>query len=239
MIAMLKQWRPHVWRGLVIVLAALACGGRALAAVSPADVEKRIRKKLQEKWVCENLVVEVEPYPAQKETDRGHFKSILIKADVAKWKGIAIRPIYLESEDVVLDIPALINEDKIETKSSKKTTFKARMNEKELNGLFQKKKMPIKNPKLDLGKGDVTFTGTYQVGRLGSNLKLVGEFTVKNETDLWLHAKKAWVSGIPLPSAILNQILKLLNPLINFSDMPFSPRVKKFEIKNDAITLTG
>jgi hypothetical protein len=224
---------------LCAVLLCAVFGGRAAAAVSVEDVERRIRKKLQKKWVCKDLVVEVVPYESQSETDKGHFKSILLKADVAKWKGLAIRPIYLKSQDVVLDIPKLVKDEDIVTKSCKKTTFKARMGETDLNGLFQKKKMPIKNPKIDLGKGDVTFTGTYQVARLGSNLKLVGEFDVKNETDLWFSVKKAWISGVPLPSSVLNQVLKLVNPLINFSELPFSPRIKKFQIEDKAVTVIG
>jgi len=229
--------RQRLWSALGAGLLLLALAGQA-RAVTVDEIEQRIRKKLDQRWDFNNLVVRVEPY-SQPETDKGYLKSILMQADVAKWKGVALRPIYLRSEDVVLDLPALLVDNKLETKSSKKTTFLAKISEADLNGLFKKKNMPIKNPKIELGQGDVTFTGTYQVGRLGSNLKLNGVFTVKNETHLWFTARKGWVSGIPLPAALLNQVLSLLNPLLDFSELPFSPRVKKFEIKDKAIAVEG
>ncbi len=222
---------------LATAIAALLSSG-ARAAVDPADVQQRLHKKLGKRWTCKKLVVKVTPYESQAETDRGHFRSILIKTDAATRKGLTIAPLMLKSYDVVLDLNALYKDNEIVTKSRRTTHIEAKMTEQDLNKLWLTKDMPIKQLHVDLGDGDVTCTGVYKLG-WGNRLKLIGEFEVKKETELHFKAKGGWINGVPLPLGLLNQVLKLMNPLLTFQDLPFAPRIKQFIIKDTYVAIKG
>ncbi len=222
--------------GILLILATMMV---AYGVVSAESVRTAIITRMHRVFKVQNLVVKVIPFQSDYWTQQGRFQTILVTVDRAEQKTVAIRNVYIKGFDVTLDLEELFEKSgDVKTKSRKRAIFSARVYKSDLNKLLALKKTPIKNIKVDFQGDKLVLTGTYQFA-FGHKLRMVGKLKLENHSKLSFIPTAASVNGIPLPAGPLRVMLNNINPLIEFRNIPLSPRVDKIEIKDDYILVKG
>jgi len=241
--------QPHAvsrWvRAAAMLVAVIVTSVPGAAATTVEQVEQGIRDYMNRKFKCTDLKIQVVPYADQSLLQQGRLQSVVITEKRADKNGIIMNDLSLKATDVTISLDALFRLGKLRTPVRKSTNIQATIKEGELNEAFGRmKKMPIQQFALKFENGQIVCTGVFKF-IFGNKLKMIADVVpikskAKPEKDgIHFVVRRAWVNGLPLPAGQVNALLAGLNPIINFSDMPFSPDVKKITIRKDTLTISG
>lgn len=122
----------------------------------------------------------------------------------------------------------------IVVQSQKKSSFRAKLMETDVNKLLALKKTPIENLKADFGPGTVTFAGKYKL-----NIKLTGTLEIKKGYELHFKPTGAKVGAVGIPTGIINQFMSKLNPIFDTREIPLKPKLKAIKVTEKYIEITG
>lgn len=217
--------------GLTAGLALLAWGLSSLAgAVTTADVENRIRNEISKVWKVQNLEVGVAAY-SQAHSDRGLFKSVMVRADTADIAGIVVRPVYVKALDVTFDVPLMLAKDPvIRTRSRGQTDVYLVLYEQDLNEGLRRAQSVVPDLSATLAGGQITLTGTYKFV-WGNRFRMSGRLAVPDGYKINFVPTAAKVNGIPIPVSGVKLLLSKLNPILDLSTVIMQPRVNAITIE--------
>jgi hypothetical protein len=204
-------------------------------AVTATDVEQRLRNEITSAWKVQNLEVSVAPY-SQAYSDRGLFKSVMVRAEVADIAGIVVRPVYVKAMDVTFDMPLMLGRDPaIRTKSRGQTAINLVLYEKDLNEGLRRAQKVVPDLTATLAGGQITLTGTYKF-IWGNKFRMTGKLSVPDGYRINFVPTAAKVNGIPIPVSGVKLLLSKLNPLLDLSDVIMQPKVTAITIEDGKLT---
>lgn len=203
------------------------------------QIRAKLKDKVEERWDCTGLKIDLELYPDPARLDQGWFKSVAISATSATRRGVRLAPVVTKVWDVRLDLNKLFRQDEVVCLHYGKRYYYTKLSEDDLNrALRLKHDMPIKDVQAKLANGLITFTGCYQLG-WGHKLLLAGKLVPKNRYEIHFVPTKATVNGIPIPAGPLRTLLAKLNPLLDMEDVPLKPEVRSIRIYSGVLEVQG
>lgn len=199
-------------------------------AVTADDVAARLRQKIVNQWEVENLEVSVVPY-SQAYSDRGHFKSVTVRADKADIKGIVVRPVYVKGLDVVFDLRRMFGpEFSIRTLSRGHTEMYLVLYEADLNEGLRRVQKVVPDLKASLSDGQITLTGTYKFV-IGNKFRMSGKLVTPDGYKINFVPTAAKVNGVPIPVSGVKILVSKLNPILDLSEVIMQPRITSLTIE--------
>jgi hypothetical protein len=198
-----------------------------------AALEKYIKTKFEEP---RNLKIKLALFDDPQRLQRGHFREVAITTDSALFDGIAMEDLLLSAKDVMIDLPALFSRNHLETTQREHGIIRATVTEAHLNKAFQSVKMPIHDFQMSFVENGVVATGTYKF-IVGNRLQMHATLEPKPD-GIWFLCQRASVNGLALPSGQVRALLNKMNPIIDFTKLPFSPKVRKIAIDGEKKVLS-
>lgn len=117
--------------------------------------------------------------------------------------------------------------------------------EKDVNKFFVSNFDDVKgftNLKCDFSPNGFTASGTFTakfILTLSVNLKATGVMTLHRD-GIYLENTSFFISGVKQPDSLTKQILKEINPLLEFKeDIPFPVTIKSIKMTDDRVIATG
>lgn len=233
---------------LILALAGLMRPGPAVAEIpQPVTVQavaQQIETKVRQRFEAENLRVEVMPFDDDYYTQQGRFQWIVVSADKAMRDGVAIRDLFIKTFDVTLELEPLFAENiVINTLSSGRNIITARLYEADMNTMLSLEgdwqcNSGLQDMQVDCQDGTLKFTGKYK-WIVVSDIELIGTLKVMDHSQVDFEAQSAKMNGIPLPAGPLKSILRKLNPVIDFQNVPLEPPIESVTITTEYILVRG
>ncbi len=230
------------------VLAALMLAGPGTAEVpnpvTPEAVAQQIETKMRQRFEVENLKVEVMPFDDDYYTQQGRFQWIVVSADKAMRDGVAIRDFFTKVFDVTVDLEPLFAEIIVINKlSSGRHIITARIYEVDMNVMLGlegdwTRNSGIRDMQVDCQEGILKFTGKYK-WIVVSAIELIGTLKVVDRSRVDFEPTAAKINGIPLPAGPLKSLLRKLNPVLDFQEVPLQPTIESVTITTEYILVQG
>ena len=158
----------------------------------------------------QDLNVEIIPF-SENATSKGRFKKIVIKADNTKIKGVSIGRMYVELEDIWLNLYNLMKKNELLLFSLDKLTPELVINEDDLQDLIKKRNKlgNIKNLKISLNDGLIKLTGTLNLAGMDFPFNVTGKIILdRDKNAIFTRVKRINLGPFKLPSFLYNSILK-------------------------------
>ena len=218
---------PALWRVLP-----------AQAAVTIAEVEQALRHWLSAEMKSRNPEVTVEVLD-EASMQAGRFKWIELRAEQAERKRVKMSNLLLKGYDVQVDLPKLLapKDPAFETKSVGSTKLNVSTTKEELNQAFSYKKI-LDEFQIDFVKSRLVISGIYPLLSLNNKIRVEGGLQPQGSAVLLVDAQGS-INGVPVPQGIVKKLVNNINPLIDFSSIPFSPKIKEAILTNNTLTLRG
>jgi hypothetical protein len=165
--------------------------------------------------------------------EQGYFKEILIVAKPAKIKRRQFSLLRLRATNLHIDPNALLRDNDLETISST-TTLYAEVTADELTkALSHGKDSSVMNLKVDF-KGDVIqVSGNYNWGLFSGPFTATGKLRLASGHKIVADIQSLKVNGFETPAFIKNKFSERINPLIDYTDLPFKPPFRKLVIQGN------
>jgi hypothetical protein len=201
----------------------------ASAEASDQKMAERIASLLGEKFSPESLVVTVKESRAFAEMTGAVLSGIRI--DVMRLDALLAGGDALAVEDVD-SLASLIGYSKGEIV----------LLEKDVNSYFDNNDTKgFSNLKFDFTPGGFKADGIFSadfIFRLRIQLSAKGVLALESD-GLYLDGVSIYVEKVKQPSALTNQIVSRVNPLLEWSDIPFKVEFKTVTMDDDAAVMTG
>lgn len=164
----------------------------------------------------------------------GGFKEIKVEMHGSEVDSLKVSYAFLRLKNCVLDFEQLVRNKKFSFKDEGENDFLLQISEDDLNDVFKakSKKLRISSPKLDFRPGHVRFTGGIHILFFKDRVKVDGQFSVRNDSELHFNPKWMNLGIMPLPGFVLSKIRKSINPIASLEDF-------KFKIKMDTVKVTN
>ena len=211
--------------------------------VTAAAVAKQIETRLRAFMDFQGLQVEVVPRDDES-TQQGHFQSIGVSCDLATANQFAFRDFRIKASDVTLKLEKLFaDKPQVEKLAGGKTEISGRVLEADMNAELQKngswvQRSSLQNVAVHFEDDAIRFTGQCK-DLLGAQVEVTGTLKVREATLLDFSPTEVKVNGIPVPMALVRSLMKKLNPLYNFSDLPLQPTIDKVTVTKGYILVQG
>ena len=227
-----------------VLLSAVAAGwGQVPSPVTPAAVAQQLQTRLEQDWQVENLRLEVVPY-SDYWTQQGRFQYISLSADRATQGLVCIRDFFIKVFDVTLKLPELFADPvRVMTVSRSRSLISGRLTPDDMNMMLSPQgawgqKSSISDIKAEFLDGSIRFTAKYKM-LFGSDLEMTGMLHVAGDQEVDFEPTAAKVNGIPLPAGPVKSVMKAMNPLVNFQDVPLQPTIESVTITPEYILVRG
>jgi hypothetical protein len=164
----------------------------------------------------------------------GAFKEITVEMRGSEVDSLRVSFAFLRLKECILNFDDLIREKKFSFRDEGSNDFLIQVSEEDLNNVFKAKSdnLRISQPKLDLRPGHVRFSGGIHILFFNEKVRVDGQFTARNDSELHFNPKWMNVGIMPLPGFVLSKIRKSINPIATLEDF-------KFKIKMDTVRVTN
>jgi hypothetical protein len=106
------------------------------------------------------------------------------------------------------------------------------------NGGSWVERSDMKDLKVDLQEGQVELSGIYE-GFFNSHVQMTGELHVREQRYIDLEPISARVNRASFPPGPLKQLLRKLNPIMDFYEVPLQPQINSVTVANDEIRISS
>ncbi|MBI3922597.1 MAG: DUF2993 domain-containing protein [Armatimonadetes bacterium] len=206
-------------------------GDRVLHAL-----EQHVRARISNPENPKAAEIKIVPYDSEASTAKGRFKTIIVRSSPAKIKHVPIEEINLRADDVTIDVDQLLKKDDLDTKKSGKTTVEGTVSADNLNALFAGGKATHDmNLKARFEDGKVKISGYWKLFMFKGPIQTVGRLilTKKNTLDFEMDSLK--INNREAPKSVKDQFMERLNPVVQFDDIPFRPKITTLTFKGDKV----
>lgn len=206
-----------------IAIAASQSGARVTQAL-----ENYLRKRISSPGG--NLELKINP---SAKADQGYFTEVLIVAKPAKIKKRQFSLLRLRAKNLHINPNALLKNNELETLSST-TTLYAEVTAQELTkALAGGKDSSVMNLKVNF-KGDlIQVSGNYNWGIFSGPFTATGKLRLGSNHRILADIQSLQINGFEAPAIIKNKFSERINPLIDYTDLPFKPPFRNLVIQGD------
>ena len=176
--------------------------------------------------------MELKITPSAK-ADQGYFTEVLIVARPAKIKKRQFSLLRLRAKNVRIDTNALLRNNDLNTLSSD-TTLYAEVTSQELTkALAGGKDSSVMNLKVNF-KGDlIQVSRNYNWGIFSGPFTATGKLRLASKHQIVADIQSLKINGFEAPAFIKNKFSERINPLIDYTDLPFKPPFRKLVIQGN------
>jgi uncharacterized protein YpmS len=213
----------------------------AMIASNPQIIDNKLKAAmLNEVDNPASITIEI-THISPKDTALGKFKRIYVYAYRSSVENVIIESAKIEFLDVELNTKKLIENEKIRPVNKCTINMDVIVKEKDLNAFLQQKtkKIKVDNPKVRMMNDSMELSGSTKYGFVKVEFWAKGNFTVKNNKEIWFHASKMKVNRISMPRNFIGTIIKKINPLMNFDKFSFNVNLRQIKITDGQIRITS
>jgi hypothetical protein len=245
---MLRSARLFLVPALAFTLVSFVRPARAAVPtpITAGAVAKQMETQLRSCMDFDGLQVVVTPFDDDAQTQQGHFQSINISCTVARSGEFAFRDFSVKSTDVTLALDKLFADkpSTVKLAGGGKTEISGRVLCTDMNTMLQKgssswvRSSGLTNMAIAFADGAITFSGESK-DLCGAKVEVTGGITIREASMIDFSPTDAKVNGFAVPVALLKGLLKKLNPLYNFGELPLQPTIDKVTITTEYILVQG
>ena len=169
--------------------------------------------------------------PTMRSRD-GYFKQISLVARPARVRKLAVSELSLNALEVRIDVPALLNEGRVRTLESR-TSLRAVVSEDDVTALLARGKSTR-----EMGlrvrynaDGSMRVTGNLNYPLLSGPVAGVARLRVTSDYKVNLDISSLKLRGAEVPGFVRQQLMDRVNPVINYEDVPFRPRLSSLSVQ--------
>lgn len=193
-------------------------------AEDPEGVREHLRKVFLS-YVEKPEEVKVDVAPTTKEQMvAGRFPRIVFEFRRGLFESILVEHLYSEFVDCELNYLELLVHDRIRLLKQGRIDYFTEIHEPDLNkAIFNSsKKMNVRNPRLELRDGSLTFSGRVKHA-LGSNyVRVDGTMRLVDKTKIHFQPNGLKVGVLPLPGFVAREVFQRINPVADLTKLKFS-----------------
>ncbi len=213
----------------------------AKIASDPGIIEKKLISSMNK--ILENpasLSIVLTPINAEN-TARGRFKKVSVHTARGSVDNLALNRADIDFEDVQLDTTKLLNEEKIDPVSMSNIYMDVSVLEADLNKFVEAKSKSIKvdRPRIEISSGSMRLSGSTRYGLVKVEFWATGELSVKDQREIWFHARKMKVNRMTMPRSFVGMIVKKINPVLNLEKFPFKLNLDAIELNAGEMHFTS
>ena len=108
--------------------------------------------------ITENITINLVQI-SDTETRKGHFKSVIIKAPYIRYQGLPVRNFYLELNDIIINIPALIEDSQLIILKLREIVPKFNISVSDLKELIKTKLTELDLKSLEINNNELRIDG--------------------------------------------------------------------------------
>lgn len=213
----------------------------ALIASDPQIIDNKLKSAmLKEVENPSSIQIDI-THISPEDTALGKFKRIYVHAYRSTVEKVVIETAKIEFLDVQLNTKKLIEEEKIRPVNKCTINMDVIVKETDLN-IFLKnksKKIKVDNPKVKMTNNNIELSGSTKYGFVKVEFWAKGNFSIKNDKEIWFHASKMKVNRIAMPRNFVGTLVKKINPLMNFDKFSFNVNLKQIKITDGQIRVTS
>lgn len=212
--------------------------------VTPEAIAERIQARITEKFTVTNLEIQVVPFDDPSYTQQGRLQWVAISADKLEQGVFTVQQIFIKALDTTLDLDLLFAEKfDVARKVPGRSIVTAFVSEEDLNKMIGPesslaKNSGIENLKMEILPGQLRITGKYKPF-FDADLEMIGTIEVAERYNINFVPLSAKFNNVPLPQGLLRGLLKKMNPILDFHDVPMGPSVDQVVVGDRRILITG
>lgn len=171
---------------------------------------------------------------------KGYFSEIVMSGRPVRVKKLQISELSLRARNVRIDVPYLFSEGKVRTLQSQ-TSLRAIVTENDLTSLLARgKRTKDMGLKVKYIGGDrMRVSGNVNYMLLNGPIVGIGRLRMVPGSKVNLDIYSLKLRGSEVPSFVKEQMSSRLNPIIDYEDLPFSPRFKALKVQGNKAILTA
>lgn len=202
------------------------------ASQSGARVTQALENYLRNRISSPGGKLELKITPSAK-SDQGYFTDVLIVAKPASIKKRHFSLLRLRATNVHINPNALLKNNDLETISST-TTLYAEVTDQQLTAaLAGGKESSVMNLKVNF-KGDlIQVSGNYNWGLFSGPFTATGKLRLASGHQIVADIQSLTINGVETPQFIKSKFSERINPLIDYTDLPFKPPFRKLVIEGN------
>jgi hypothetical protein len=226
----------------------LTCAGLAAAqvpaVVTPEVIAEQLEARIREKFTATNLQIQVIPFDDPSYTQQGRLQWVSISAEELVQDVFTIQQIFTKVLDTTLDLDQLFAaKSVVARKVPGRSIVTAYVSEADLNRMIGpesslSKNSGIEDLRMEVLPGQLRITGKYHPF-FDADLELIGRLEVAEHYFVNFMPVSAKFNGVPLPQGLLRGLLKKMNPILDFHDVPLGPSVEQVIVDDHRVLVTG
>lgn len=169
----------------------------------------------------------------------GYFEEIFIAARPAQIKKLRLTELVLRARNVQVDVNQLLREHKLNTVKSQ-TFLRAIVTERDLmDVLAQGKHSAEMGLKVKFLGDQVRVNGNWKWNWFSGPVVAVGRLYLAPGHKVNCDVKSLTLNGNEVPGYVKTKFMEKLNPLIDYSDVPFQPRFRSVKVVGTRAIITA
>jgi hypothetical protein len=171
----------------------------------------------------------------------GRFDRIIISVDEGRIEGMRIHQVYFDFQKPVIDLNILWGEEKLRLKSAAQIDMNLVVHQDDLNEFLKIKanKLKISRPEIELKPGQISLKGAAQWWILQSEFWARGYFFIHDGNKIYFYPNKLEISRVRMPSMVIKQLVKKINPVLDMSTLPFKVKLETILLEEGVMTITS
>lgn len=160
----------------------------------------------------------------QEQLQQGFFPHIVFEFRDGDFDTGKVKHLFVDMKDVQLDFENLLLWDRIRFVKQGNIQYICEITEDDLNNAIfkaDKKKMPLRNPRIELREGTMKLSGGYKHALGTTNVRLEGSMKLVEGTKIHFQPTSLKLSILPIPGFVYRQIFEKVNPIADLAKLKF------------------
>lgn len=213
----------------------------AMIASNPQIIDNKLKSAmLKEVENPASITIDI-IHISPQDTALGKFKKIQVYAYRSTVEHVIVESAKIVFLDVQLNTKKLIEQEKIRPVNKCTINMDIIVKESDLNDFltYKAKKIKVDHPKVKMTNNNLELSGSTKYGFVKVEFWARGNFSIKDDKEIWFHASKMKVNRISMPRNFIGTIIKKINPLMNFKKFSFDVNVEQIKITDGQIRITS
>lgn len=213
----------------------------AMIASNPQIIDDKLKAAmLKEVEDPASITIDI-THISPQDTALGRFKRIHVYAYRSTVEHVIVESAKIEFLDVQLNTKKLLENEKIRPVNKCTINMDIIVKESDLNDFlkYKAKKIKVDHPKVKMSENSMELSGSTKYGIVKVEFWAKGNFSIKDDKEIWFHASKMKVNRISMPRSFIGTIIKKINPLMNFKKFSFDVNVEQIKITDGQLRVTS
>ena len=232
---------------LAITLLGLALTAAGSQAATPTAAQKAKGQEVTKKLTAllnkriqttSGGKLQIKIVPAAR-ADQGYFSEIFISANPARIKKLRFSELTLRARNVRISPTSLLKDNKLVTLAST-TTMRAVITEDEVTEALAKgRSSKDKDLKVKFVAGKVRVTGKWSMSWFSGPMEAVGKLRLGTGHTVMADIETLKLNGKQVPDGLKKKFSDKINPLVDYTDLPFRPPFKAMRVTGTKAIITA